>query len=129
MLLGAHLAGAAIEHSMLGAAHACANPLTARCGIMHGVAVGIMLPHVVRFNSQSGTNHYAAICDDPNKLAADLERGLLIGNMESRLARCGVSVDILPQLAEEAAKQWTASFNCVPVGAAELLEIYRAAYD
>ena len=29
MLLGAHLAGAAIEASMLGAAHACANPLTA----------------------------------------------------------------------------------------------------
>src|SRR5688500_14759196 len=29
MMLGAHLAGAAIEQSMLGAAHACANPLTA----------------------------------------------------------------------------------------------------
>ena len=29
-LLGAHLAGAAIEASMLGAAHSCANPLTAR---------------------------------------------------------------------------------------------------
>ncbi len=44
MLLGAHLAGAAIEASMLGAAHACANPLTARFGIVHGVAVGLMLP-------------------------------------------------------------------------------------
>ena len=30
MLLGAHFAGMAIEQSMLGAAHACANPLTAR---------------------------------------------------------------------------------------------------
>ena len=30
MLVGAHLAGMAIEQSMLGAAHACANPLTAR---------------------------------------------------------------------------------------------------
>ena len=30
MLLGSHLAGLAIEHSMLGAGHACANPLTAR---------------------------------------------------------------------------------------------------
>lgn len=29
MLLGAHLAGMAIENAMLGAAHACANPLTA----------------------------------------------------------------------------------------------------
>src|SRR5215213_5188931 len=39
MLLGAHLAGAAIENSMLGAAHACANPLTARYGAEHGAAL------------------------------------------------------------------------------------------
>ena len=36
MLLGAHQAGIAIEQSMLGAAHACANPLTARYGTTHG---------------------------------------------------------------------------------------------
>ena len=53
MQLGAHLAGAAIECSMLGAAHACANPLTARFGMSHGIAVGLMLPHVVRFNAES----------------------------------------------------------------------------
>ena len=51
MLLGAHLAGAAIEASMLGAAHACANPLTARYGVAHGVAVGLMLPAVVALNA------------------------------------------------------------------------------
>ena len=38
MLLGSHQAGIAIEQSMLGAAHACANPLTARYGTTHGVA-------------------------------------------------------------------------------------------
>ena len=42
MLLGAHLAGAAIEASMLGAAHGLANPLTARYDITHGVAVAVM---------------------------------------------------------------------------------------
>ena len=36
MLLGAHLAGAAIENSMLGATHALANPLSAHCGLTHG---------------------------------------------------------------------------------------------
>ena len=35
MLLGAHWPGMAIEASMLGAAHACANPLTARYGLDH----------------------------------------------------------------------------------------------
>ena len=42
MLLGAHLAGLAIESSMLGATHACANPLSARYGTAHGVAIA---PH------------------------------------------------------------------------------------
>ena len=50
MQLGACFAGLAIENSMLGAAHALANPLTARYGIVHGQAIGLMLPHVIRFN-------------------------------------------------------------------------------
>src|SRR5690606_22934658 len=37
MLLGAAWAGLAIENSMLGAAHAAANPLTARFGLIHGL--------------------------------------------------------------------------------------------
>src|SRR6266498_986431 len=52
MLLGASFAGMAIENSMLGAAHAAANPLTAHYGIVHGEAVGLMLPSVVRFNGR-----------------------------------------------------------------------------
>jgi alcohol dehydrogenase len=40
MLFGSHEAGIAIEHSMLGATHACANPLTARYGTTHGIAIG-----------------------------------------------------------------------------------------
>ena len=55
MQLGAAYAGAAIENSMLGAAHAAANPLTAHFGIAHGHAVGLMLPHVVRFNAPVAT--------------------------------------------------------------------------
>ena len=51
MLLGSHEAGIAIEQSMLGATHACANPLTARYGTTHGIAIAVMLPHVVRWNS------------------------------------------------------------------------------
>src|SRR4051794_39164730 len=59
MLLGAHLAGAAIENSMLGAAHALANPLTGLCDVVHGLAVGMMLPHVIRFNSEGAQRPYA----------------------------------------------------------------------
>ena len=47
VLLGASHAGAAIERSMLGAAHSMANPLTAQLGIVHGTAVGLVLPAVM----------------------------------------------------------------------------------
>ena len=52
MLLGAHLAGGAIENSMLGATHALANPLSAHFNLTHGIAIGVMLPHVIRYNSE-----------------------------------------------------------------------------
>src|SRR5437588_2819397 len=59
MQVGAHFAGAAIENSMLGAAHALANPLTAHYGVTHGTAIGILLPHVVRFNAAAVGPLYA----------------------------------------------------------------------
>ena len=59
MQLGACFAGLAIENSMLGAAHALANPLTATYGIIHGQAIGLMLPHVVRFNGPQVGDAYA----------------------------------------------------------------------
>jgi len=50
------------------------------------------------------------------------------GRLPRRLADCGVPEGILPELAVEAAKQWTAAFNPRPVGSGELMEIYRTAY-
>jgi alcohol dehydrogenase len=132
-LLGAHLAGAAIEASMLGAAHACANPLTARFGIVHGVAVGLMLPHVVRFNAEAGPAGalYRDLLGgggDPAALAARIEALRAAADLPSRLEGCGVDAASLPRLAEEASRQWTATFNPRPVDAAALLSLYEAAF-
>ena len=127
MLLGAHLAGAAIERSMLGAAHACANPLTARYGTVHGVAVGLILPHVVRFNAAGGENPYADLCDDAEELASTIEAMLTTAGHPTQLRAVGVEESALPELAHVAAEQWTAQFNPREVGADELITIYRAA--
>jgi alcohol dehydrogenase len=116
MLLGAHLAGAAIENSMLGAAHACANPLTAKFGITHGVAVGLMLPHVIRFNDANAEG-----------LAGRIEEMLDVVRFPRRLANFGVTEAAVPELADMAAQQWTAKFNPRPVNAAALQNIYLAA--
>lgn len=138
MLLGAHLAGAAIERSMLGAAHACANPLTARFGIVHGHAVGLMLPHVVRFNTEPqgleqrgldpGINSYAALPISSSDLIEKLSRWLAATGLPSRLSHLGIQRDDLPALAEAAAAQWTAGFNPRKASGAGLLEIYQSAY-
>jgi len=129
MLLGAHLAGAAIEQSMLGAAHACSNPLTARFGITHGVAVGLMLPHVVRFNGSDGSNPYVALGLSDEALAMRVEEFLTAAKLPHTLAEVGVSEGSLPGLADEAAKQWTASYNPRRIGSPELLKIYHSAYS
>ena len=128
MLLGAHLAGAAIEASMLGAAHACANPLTARFGIVHGRAVGLMLPHVVRFNAANGENPYADLCDDAEQLAVRVESMLDAVGLPRRLKQLDVTPESLHVMAGTAAEQWTAQFNPRPVGSDELLDIYQAAF-
>ena len=127
MLLGSHLAGAAIENSMLGAAHALANPLTGLCGVVHGLAVGMMLPHVVRFNSPDGARPYADLVEDPETLARRIEAMLDAGGLPRTLGQVDVADAKLPELAAMAAKQWTATFNPRKVGEAELLAIYRFA--
>lgn len=128
MLLGAHLAGCAIENSMLGAAHACANPLTARYGTVHGVAVGVLLPHVVRFNAAEGENPYAALALPAGELADRCAEMLAVAGVAPRLRDHGVAEADIPGLAAAAAKQWTAKFNPRRLAEAELTSIYAAAW-
>jgi alcohol dehydrogenase len=129
MLVGAHLAGCAIENSMLGAAHALANPLTGHFEVPHGFAVGMMLPHVVRYNADAPGGHYAdALGIEGPALASRLEQLLDAGRIRRRLSDHDIPETSLPMLAAEAAKQWTATFNPRPVSEADLLALYRAAY-
>src|SRR5438552_3405923 len=71
MQLGANFAGTAIENSMLGACHACANPLTAHYGLTHGIAIGIMLPHVIRFNAEAAGTLFAELAQPAELLNGD----------------------------------------------------------
>jgi alcohol dehydrogenase len=139
MQLGANWAGTAIENSMLGVCHSCANPLTAHYGIAHGIAVGVMLPHVIRFNAAVAAPLYDALACHSETVNGDRAIGgemlarrmaelLQRAELPSRLSECGVSRDILPVLADEAARQWTAQFNPRPVTARDILQIYENAF-
>jgi alcohol dehydrogenase len=124
MQLGAAYGGIAIENSMLGAAHAAANPLTAHFNIIHGQAVGLMLPHVVRFNAADPATR--ALYEELSpKLADRLQELLTATDLPVRLSDCGVPRDAIPMLAEEAARQWTAQFNPRPLSAADFATLYQ----
>ena len=133
MQLGAYYAGVAIENSMLGATHACANPLTARYGTTHGVALGILLPQVVRWNAKVAGSRYADLVaanetDAGEQLAKRLEQLAASGGLPTHLQDIGVPEGDLPTLAEEAAGQWAGNFNPRDFDASGALEVYRWAY-
>jgi alcohol dehydrogenase len=140
MLRASALAGFAIEHAMLGAAHSMANPLTRHHGIPHGLAVGLLLPHVVRYNAvdPAARATYADLArasglDGEGEealaraLADHLAEVLAHTALPASLADHGIDTDAVEQLALESAEQWTASFNPRQVDASEFAELLRAA--
>jgi alcohol dehydrogenase len=131
MMLASAYAGLAIEHSMLGAAHSLANPLTQYHGLTHGYAVAVSLPLVLRFNLQDDAvqSIYGAIgrqsgCCAPG--AADPQAaGALVEVLERLVdrtsarkqlrARIGLQAPSFEVLAAAAEGQWTAQFNPIAV--------------
>jgi len=153
MQLGAALAGLAIENSMLGAAHASANPLTARHNVVHGHAVALMLPHVMRFNADDPATRaiyetYARLlpglpgprppsaASDPaaegGRGPSEVSADLLIAWVEqivaaSTLPPLNGAVTDLAALAGDAMKQWTGQFNPRALQPADYIALYRRA--
>jgi alcohol dehydrogenase len=127
----------AIEASMLGATHACANPLSARYGTTHGVAIALLLPHVVRWNREAAAPLYAELlraagrepgADAAGRLADRLEGLAVRAGLPRALRAAGVPEEDLPALAGHAAEQWTGRFNPRPFDAQGALALYRGAY-
>ena len=132
MLIGSYLAGLAIENSMLGATHACANPLTKNYGVTHGVAIAAMLPTVVRWNTGVVRKSYEELANEAGlQTAEDLARRLedlaTSGNLPRGLSALDIPRAALPMLAEEAAKQWTGGFNPRDWSVEGAMEVYEKA--
>jgi alcohol dehydrogenase len=123
MLLGAHFAGTAIENSMLGATHACANPLTAHFGTTHGVAISMLLRHVVKWNKA-----HADYDSLRPYLAERLQELAQAAGMPRDLRSAGIGSELLETLSHEAAEQWTGKHNPRPFDAAGAMEIYQCAF-
>jgi len=148
MQLGAAFAGMAIEASMLGAAHALANPLTAILGVPHGQAVGMMMPWVVRFNEGVVEHRYRELAHLlPGVSYEDRRSGseilsdrftdwMLMAGLATRLRDLDVWDNAsAPQavaarmeaLAEMATQQWTGAFNPRAATKSDYAAMYRQA--
>ena len=142
MLRAATLAGLAIEHSMLGGAHALANPLTQHHGLPHGQAVATMLPFVVELNAQDAASaeRYAELArhaslvsagssteEGVRALCAVLRRFLTLGDLPQSLAGLALAEADLERLAAGAAEQWTGGFNPRSLGVADFRGVLERA--
>lgn len=151
MQLGACFAGMAIEASMLGAAHALANPLTAILRVPHGQAVGLMMPHVVRFNSQAVEERYEELSNllpDWESSGSELQASERISHVITKwMQQAGLATSLesllqwpaklksdrrqtlhlLQKLSHSASKQWTASYNPRTASESDMLSMYQAA--
>jgi alcohol dehydrogenase len=99
--------------------------------------IGVLLPHVIRFNAPAAEALYAELVSATRPLngapasevlarrIADL---LVVADLPTRLRDLGVSETILHLLAVEAGEQWTARFNPRPVTEEDLKHVYFAAW-
>ena len=136
MQRGAFFAGAAIERSMLGAAHACANPLTRRFDVAHGRALALTLPRVVRWNAPSAQEAYRDLlhaaqirpgAGPAETLASLLDEWIALADLPRTFDDERLRSHDLPGLAAEASGEWTGRFNPRPFDAAGALAVYGSA--
>ena len=133
-LMAASLAGGVAFQKGVGAAHALAHPLSARHGIHHGLAVGVLLPYVVAFNLPYVRSDLAGIARYLD--LSDCSAGGVVDWLISLRAEIGIPHTIrdlgvgegdVGELAVSAARDLTAGENPVPVGEEDARQLYRLA--
>lgn len=128
---GSTLAGMAIERSMLGAAHGCANPLTAQFSVVHGQAVAVCLPAVIELNCQIPQANMVyldieARIGAKEPLATAVRKLVAALGLHTNLTALGISEADLPNLSHLALQQWTCSHNPYPITETDCLSIYQS---
>ena len=143
MLMGAHLAGAALASVAMGLHHGLCHVLGGTAGVPHGIANSILLPHAMRFNADapaSGWGPQAAeamgltLKDGSAEAAVEAAAQKvynLVGqmNLPQHLHDAGVNEADLPRLAQLAFQSRTVQNNPKPIADPGQIEaLLRAAW-
>jgi 4-hydroxybutyrate dehydrogenase len=155
MLVASMMGGIAFNHCRLGLTHAMAHQLTTTCGLHHGLANGILLPHVMRYNHLARPDRYAAVAQAlgadgpapaPGRTGDSVDavrtagvRGLGARGIEiveelcrairlpPTLADVGVKPEDIPSMAEAALADSVIRKNPRPATLTDVEALYRAA--
>ncbi len=135
-MLAAASMGATAFQKGLGAVHAIAHPVGSWFNTHHGLTNAVILPYVMTFNRRAIEDKAAIIAralDVPGRgfdgflaRVMQLRREL---DIPHSLADIGVSADKAAIIGREAAIDPSAGGNPIPVDAAQLERIFRAAVD
>lgn len=130
-MMMAALQGGLCLQKALGGAHAMATPL-GELGLHHGTLIGVVLPHIVRFNQDAAgpeIEKIRAAAGVPDQLALfEWMRGFIASiGLPSRLSDLGVSAEVLPQIADKAAREHLSATNPRSATASDYLQLLRDA--
>ena len=142
MQIAALVAGWGFANSMLGLVHAMAHSLGAVCRVPHGLANGILLPHVMQYNLSEIPELSADLAGalsvdkrgmppaEAGQAAVEFMHGFIkrIG-LPARLAEVGVQAADLDACSELSMTDGSIVYNPrMVLEAEEVLEVYKKAY-
>jgi alcohol dehydrogenase len=135
-LVASTMANMACGNARLSLCHAMTLPLSARFDIPHGVAAGLLLPHVLRFNLPVAGGRLIPLLmamgcgsdGDPEAILQKLESLLQDLDFPTDLKTLGVKASALEDLAEEVVNSPLAKFNLRRAEKGHVTAIYEAAY-
>ena len=135
MLMGSHLAAAALSTVSMGLHHGLCHALGGTASVPHGIANAIVLPHAMRFNSDATAPQLAQIAEamgvavngQSAQAAAEAAAQNIYNlinqmNLPQRLREVGVKHADLPQLAEVALQSRAVQSNPKPIRDARQIE-------
>lgn len=139
---GQYLAGAAFTNAGLGIAHSMAHPLSARFGIHHGIANGMILPYVMEYNADFVSGKYARIAEafgyrfsggesvreKSGKAVEAVRRLLLKTGLPTSLSQLGIDRKELAGLSEDAFLDVSTQDNPREATAESIRGIYERMY-
>ena len=140
-MMMAAMMGAIAFQKGLGVAHSLAHPLSTLCGLHHGLANAIMLPHAMRFNLNAAPERLKRVALALGEPVQDLdppaaarrgiervERLLVEVGLPVRLRDVDVQREQIPELVAQAIQDGCRLTNPRPCTEETMQALYRAAF-